>query len=361
MRAVSGRPTAGYLGWTGHANMGDEAIRQAVVGALPGVELIEVPLGMRATVRAVHRIPGLRRGPLVLGGGTVLGRRIWRYHLRQAFALTGGGAHMLGAGVEDPAFERPGHLSEGRELPRWRGLLAGFDAVTVRGPRSAELLADAGIDATVIGDPALLLDPPATGEIGSATGPAADGRLLGVNLGVSDDLWGHDQAGVVEAVAATVAGLSRDGWRFRVLVVNPADADDARRCGQLAGLGPQRWEVVAADDPADYLRAVAPCRVVVAERLHAAVLAVRLGIPTVALEYQPKCRDFMRSVGAEDLSVRTDALDPVDLGGMVADADVGHAVVSAGLTARVAALRVLLLAEADRLGARCRGVEAAAA
>jgi polysaccharide pyruvyl transferase WcaK-like protein len=334
-----------YVGWTGHANMGDEAIHQALVGALPGAELVAMPLGL-AALRRAPRLVALRHYPVVLGGGTVLGRRIWRFHLRQALTLSRtGDAFMLGAGVEDPTFQRNGHLSEEGELPKWRRLLTRFERVTVRGPRSAELLGDAGVDATVIGDPALLLDLPA----GLVT---PDDGLIGINLGVSDDLWGHDQARVVEATATAVSILATAGWRFRALVVNPADEADARRCGQLAGLGPAEWEVVAAHDPADYLRAVAPCRLLVAERLHAAVLGVRLGIPTVALEYQPKCRDFLRSVGAEAGAVRTDRVEAGILVDLVRQLDADHDALSARLTEAVDGLRASLAVEADRLARR---------
>ena len=44
----------------------------------------------------------------------------------------------------------------------------------------------------------------------------------------------------------------------------------------------------------------------VGERLHAVVLAAAAGVPSVMLEYQPKCLDFMESIGRTDWCVRTD-------------------------------------------------------
>jgi polysaccharide pyruvyl transferase WcaK-like protein len=157
----------------------------------------------------------------------------------------------------------------------------------------------------------------------------------------------------VAATAQAVTALAANGWRFRALVVNPADSPNAVRCGELAGLGPDRWEIVVADEPDAYLRAAAACRVVVAERLHAAVLAVRLGIPTVTIEYQPKCMDFLRSVGAEELSIRTDSLHAGRLVDLVAEADARHDELSTALDAKVEALRARLAVEAARLARRC--------
>jgi polysaccharide pyruvyl transferase WcaK-like protein len=282
--------------------MGDEAIHQAIQGARPDLELFPLPLGLRGAARSLPRLPALSGRRVLLGGGTVVGRRIWRLHLLQALALTRGGApFMIGAGVEDPSFQRPGHLSERHELRRWRRLLHRFERVTVRGPRSAQLLNDAGIEAEVVGDPALLLDP-----TGPVPRPAAD--LIGINLGVSDDLWGHDQDQVVEAVAGAVRALGRSGWRFRSLVVNESDLVHADRCRTLSGVGPERWETVVAVDPTVYLNAVGACRLVIAERLHAAILAARMAVPIVMLEYQPKCRDFLESVGLDQFGIRTDRL-----------------------------------------------------
>ena len=108
----------GYLGWTGFANMGDEAIHQAVAGAVPEVELVPVPLGPVGLLRAAGRLRALRRSPLLLGGGTVVGRRIWRLHLHQALALSARvPPHMIGVGVEDPSFARAGHLSDAGSWP----------------------------------------------------------------------------------------------------------------------------------------------------------------------------------------------------------------------------------------------------
>lgn len=338
-------PTLGYLGWTSFGNMGDEAINQAIAGRLPDdTRLVPVPLGPLALVGARGRLGELRQSPLVLGGGTVVGRRIWRFHLLQGLALTARSpARMIGAGVEDPAFARQGHLSERRELRRWRRLLDRFARVTVRGPRSAELLAEVGVAAEVVGDPALLLEPPwPENERPEPT------DHIGIALGAADDLWGHDQAAVVDTTAAVLAQLG-SRWRFRFLVVNRGDRPDAERCAAVSGLPPSRWEIVEAAEPDGYQRAVAGCRLVVAERLHAGILAARLGIPPVMLEYQPKCRDFLRSVGQEHLGRRTDRLDVTDLVTLLDDVAGSAGVIAQELESRVNDLRALLLKESAAL------------
>ena len=66
--------------------------------------------------------------------------------------------------------------------------------------------------------------------------------------------------------------------------------------------------VAAHDDPALALDLMASADLVVAERLHGAVLAAAAGTVPVMLEYRPKLRDFAESIGLGDLVLRTDRL-----------------------------------------------------
>jgi polysaccharide pyruvyl transferase WcaK-like protein len=43
-------------------------------------------------------------------------------------------------------------------------------------------------------------------------------------------------------------------------------------------------------------------------KLHSQILAICAGVPTIAVEYQPKTSDFMASIGAVSEVVRIDAL-----------------------------------------------------
>jgi polysaccharide pyruvyl transferase WcaK-like protein len=64
---------------------------------------------------------------------------------------------------------------------------------------------------------------------------------------------------------------------------------------------------------------LADCELIVAHKLHAAVLSAAAGVPTVALEYRPKCRDFQESIGRGRYVMRTDQMDLDLLMAWVAD------------------------------------------
>jgi len=326
-----------YVGWTGRGNLGDDAIADALTPRLSNVERWHVPTDVSAFARriAAGGMVGSGERALLLGGGTVIGRRNWRMLLRATGTLLARRRpwYLIGAGVEDPVFQGRNSFSDSGELSRWADVCGRFARISVRGPRSAELLAEIGVEAEVVGDPALLHDPVPV---------AVRDRLVGVNLGYGDDLWGHDHERVVTETAVLLRELAEDGWSARLLVVNRSDRRYALDCLRQSGIPSDRAEIRDTATVPDYLTAAGECTVLVAERLHALVLAAIVGTPLVGLEYQPKCADFMRSVGADRHLYRTDTATAEVLRTAVDELTERREAESARLTGAVATLRVRL-------------------
>jgi polysaccharide pyruvyl transferase WcaK-like protein len=299
------RPVIAYLGWHGKGNLGDDAIYDAVRAQLPTATFLDLPRFPHERIRAVTTglTPSLRCSTQILGGGTLVGRRDWRRWATRGLALTRkNGSCAIGVGVEDPVFVGRRSGSRRDELKRWAPVLSEFHSVSVRGPRSAELLSDLGLTVDVSGDPALLLPSPSV--------EPEDG-LIGVNLGFGDDLWGHNPQRVVDEVSTAVQQLSSQGHRFVGILMNPSDRKWTEAV--LAGV---TADIVAPPDATAAARELARCCVAVVSRLHAGILASLSGTPVLSLEYQPKCRDFALSIDDERSLLRTDNLH----GGAVVDA-----------------------------------------
>jgi polysaccharide pyruvyl transferase WcaK-like protein len=291
--------TVGYLGYVGAGNAGDELIYAVHAEALPRARFVPLPTNDTG-IRLLERIAAVRpnaveRG-LLLGGGTLIGRPGWASAVAAAVgAWPRAPLAMLGAGVEDPEFSD----RAAAELERWKELLPRFDRITVRGPRSAEILASLGVESEVVGDPTLYFaDERPSGRV--------EDNLLGLNVAAPHPMWGSEP----EAVQSALVGLARHyvarGWRVLVLPFWERDlpyVDDlVARVGAGAEVFPD-WRSLPR-----LTEATRACRVFVGVRLHAVVLASLVYVPSVGVEYHPKLGDFQRSIGREAYTVRTDAV-----------------------------------------------------
>jgi hypothetical protein len=331
----------GYLGWLGHANVGDEAVFDGYRLAFGERRISPLPTGP-----TLEKLVRLRRGKVppavLLGGGTIIGTG----EFRDAVTLLsrhGTTPFVLGAGVEDPTFPGAYAGSLLAEQAHWPSVLELFDKVTVRGPLSREILASIGVKAEVVGDAALLLgqDTPTTRD---------PERRLGVNLGIASGIWGGDLDTVLDAVLDAVRVLLDEGWSVTLFPVWPKDvpllAELQRRLDGRAELFEDYLDIDALT------RELSRCRVFVGMKLHSVVLASAVFVPSLMLEYMPKCRDFQASLGREDRTLRTDSVTSSAIVEHVRELDVQRAGERDILEEAVSDLRTRLGTEALRINRR---------
>jgi GT2 family glycosyltransferase len=305
---TGGPPGVTYVGWLGRDNFGDEAMLKAVRDLLP-----------EAVVS--HKAPNRRI--LMLGGGTLINRMTYLDTLRQ-FDSPRVERVVFGSGVADPSF-----WGQTEPTDRWIDFLDTCAYVGVRGPRSEELLREWGFEGELemLGDPALSIRPPTEVE-------TEDGLLVVSPAWTNGELWGGDDAKVFSAVAAVVDEVRRRGRPVAYLSCFPGDDRHIMEIMKQSGSTDAAYVAGYADHDAA-VELLARAEVVLAERLHAAVVAAACGSPFVAIEYRPKIRDFARSVGQDDLVVRSDAVHVEDL---IERLDRARASVS-GLVSAVAGFR----------------------
>lgn len=310
-------PIVRYVGWTGHENLGDEALLQAIGGLLDW-----------ADVRTS------KRGDLLLlGGGTLINRGSYLNWLEEHDSPRIERA-VLGTGVANPEFWK-----NDDNAGRWVEWLRTCAYLGVRGPLSAEVLDRWGLDRNVevVGDAALLL---------TATASKREGLVVVSPCRTRGELWGGSDRAVIERLGSTVARLMADGHEVTLLAAHPDDDGPCLQIMRAAG-APDLPYVAGYEGIPASLELLASAELVVAERLHAAVLAASVGTAFVGLEYRPKVRDFAASVGMDDRVLRTD-----DLGGLeelVASTFAERAAVVAAFSPHVEEYRRRLRAASDRL------------
>lgn len=326
------RPRRIFLvGFYGVHNLGDEAIREAIVAAATahGAEVVAVasrdpgdpdpravPMRGLGLVRYLRAI--IRADRVVLGGGGILkdeGLRIPLELFTTALVarLLRREVALLAVGV-GPFYTR---------LGRWlAGTTARLATVrTVRDADSASELAALGVSRVLLGADPTFDFPPA--RSGSSQGPAspttgAHARPTAGRVAISLRPWflrapdrDARQAGLRDAVTAAVAPLVADGWEVTFLSLYwPRDHIESRAAADDQRLGTP--EVPDGElDWASLTRHLQAADLVVAMRYHAVAAAAQADRPTIALAYEPKVRSLAADlrlptvdVGDPDLAAR---------------------------------------------------------
>jgi polysaccharide pyruvyl transferase CsaB len=312
-----GEPRRLFLvGYSGVHNVGDEAIRAAIVAAAPsfGAEVVHlasrddadpdpraVPvhgLGLWRYVRAIGRCDRV-----VLGGGGILKDEGLRLPL-ELFA-TALAARLLRRDVTLVAVGvGPFYTRLGGWLARVTARLARVR--TVRDADSLEALNRLGVRRVVLGaDPTFSLSSEASGGR-APRDPASAHGVIAVSLrrwyrGAPDG--DARQTALREGVAAALAGPIVEGRVARLLSCYwPRDLDEMQRLGIDERLGDA--ELIEHElDWTDLTAAVGDADLVVAMRYHAVAAAAMAGRPIVALAYEPKVKALATELGVPTVDV----------------------------------------------------------
>jgi polysaccharide pyruvyl transferase CsaB len=330
---------AGGAGW---GNVGDDAIalatavllqeeapdlRVVVAGGDP--VLIRNSTGLPAerltwrSPRAAARLLTLirRSSAVLIGGGGLLQDRLpnfYRPYLLLALAAKGLRRpvviHAVGA--------YPPRTGAFRLL--LRAALSRADAVSVRDEFSRRNLAAAGVNRPVVvtGDPAITLRPPA-----GVARPQTDERPL---IAVSLRPWYHLGAVTPGGDAGELIGnlarcldavVDAAGCRLLFIPMQFGGPDDDGRTQRQVLSRMERAEaadLVARPCPLDTLAAISRCDLLIGMRLHANILAAASGVPSIALGYDSKVREFMLRLGCADQVFDLRDLCPADIAQMAA-------------------------------------------
>jgi hypothetical protein len=335
-----------YAGWIGFENLGDEAMyeicreRFSSVSWATSYQLSYRPDGVqwlrRGATDARHLLrefadevrhqPRLRKlaaqsahvfvkllgGEVGLfGGGTLINRDPWNLATyRELRKRTRSLVPIFGSGVASPEFwsSRPEWKDTRKE---WVSTLAELPIVGVRGPNSLGFLSEAGAKNVVVsGDPAIAYHS----RYRNPTVWVRPDRPLRVAINTGDcsgNLWGRPDD-IQQSVVALAQWLREEKHHVELLPVWTKDLDPCQQVARLAGL-PESTVSAPLTTHDKFLKKVETFDLLVAVKLHAAILASAANVPCVILEYQPKCLDFAASIGWERFTIRTSQLTPANL------------------------------------------------
>jgi len=284
-------------GWLGHNNLGDEALFDAYKYLFNRYNFIHYPTRGGRSLLALTKMLKPADGAIFAGGTLINKDRCLSCAQRCADAFTK--FVVFGTGVADPTFWRHDKLSQ------WRNLLMTADYIGVRGPLSAQLLERSGVhNVEVIGDPTIVL---------SDSKPVADDSVIeksiGLNIGIGS-MWG--ESSVFQNEFLKLAKLARKaGWLVKWFVVWPNDLDITMALARASDTCEHIYTVYS--DYVQYFHLVRSLNFFVGMKLHAVALATCAYVPSVMLEYRPKCRDYMEAIDQGEAVVRTDSFHADDV------------------------------------------------
>ena len=323
-RRTGGREGVVICGAYGHGNAGDEAILEAIVGEMRGLDkympitVITKKPGETRRLRGVDAIyrfdypafrRAMRRAKLYINGGgslvqDVTSRRSLRYYLYTIRAAKELGCRviMYGCGI-GPVISRA-------DIKKAADTINGsVDVITLREPESLSELKRFGIDRPEIilsSDPAMNLAPAEGWEVDAfmrANGMDPGGRYLCFAL----RKWpGFDER------AGDIAEAARRAYKTygaMPVFLSINHLDDIRAAEKTAAyLDGTPYRVInSTPGSAMTIGLMSRMGAVVSMRLHGLVFAAGQGVPLVGISYDPKVRAFLSYIGQEPCLELADA------------------------------------------------------
>ncbi|MEA5577330.1 sulfotransferase [Anabaena sp. UHCC 0451] len=321
------QPIAGYIGFVGYQNLGDEALYLGFKKLFTNQNILLYYSRAEPDYRQQYKSAPIelilyrnliKRDNfydfVFLGGGTLIH---WQSYLDwfQEALHQGKPGIVLGTGVADPAFwqEKRPEVNYTQLMADWVSVLKDASYVAVRGFQSARILEAHGLTKPqVIGDPALSLCIPRQLNFSRQ-------RIIGINLGSHGFIKG-EQNHINEVIACVVHHLLLLGWQVEFLPLHKSDFQLGQTLIHQYHLPHVSiWQEFTNIEKT--LARIQSYDLVLGQRLHSAVLACGCGVPTILLEYQPKCRDFMESIEQQKFCLPTDALELDHIYSLIDDID----------------------------------------
>lgn len=297
----NGKPIVAYLGWTGFANLGDEILYDAHVHLFPHLNIVPYRKSpLEKLYKIVFRKNRLFRAAF-LGGGTLINQSDTWINQIQSLEDQGTPIFCLGTGVTENNF-RASH--EKTSLKKWTKVLSRFNYVGIRGPYSQQLLQGARfMKAQIVGDTALALSRPTYNSNSTS-------KIVGINYGLINEnsIWG-DKDEYTDNMISIIKQLIRDGYTIHLLPVWDKDIPSNEALCRVVN-SPNCRVINNFKNLDDYQQELEKCSVFIGQKLHSTIMACMLRIPSIMIEYQPKCRDFMASIDMERWVAKTSECSP---------------------------------------------------
>lgn len=287
-------------GYYGFRNLGDEALLKSVAKLFneldPGISVEALSYNVKYTEDAIG-VKGFSRKSLIK-----LVQKIWKVDC----VVFGGGSllqdvtssksllYYLGIILIAKIFRKPvaiiangfGPVKNERNKTLVRLLLNRVNAISVRDEASMEKMRSIGISNEI------LLSSDITFLMEETIKPLEEKEKV---VGISLRPWHFDQEFIRE-VASFADAMVEKGYKVRFYPMK--QPDDEKVSQEVMNRMEHECRLIrGAESPDQILKHMSECQLFVGMRLHGLIFATNLGIPCVAIEYDPKVASFSKEAG----------------------------------------------------------------
>lgn len=311
-----------YLGYIGFDNLGDQVCYDAFLQWIkPLSTVFDVTcydLRNRKTISEINRETPLF-GVMVGGGSLFQGTAFVEPILEAANMKLP--IWTFGTGIDyftEDYVQRlmntaqlagPPQMFDGKELKEndLRVILQKCRTVGVRGPLTQRFFSHLiGKDKVkIIGDPGLIYTPNTDNAI-AEDHPSLGTRFIALNWGTSfNSIFGYNELHTMMDVVNGIRSLIISGYKVFIYPMWHGDMESCKRIYHTIG-HPGACELADKVYPIDAICTMLErASMGIGFKLHANVMAARMGTPFISLAYRSKCYDFAKSVGMHSFCIST--------------------------------------------------------
>lgn len=343
------KPRVLYVGgWLGKNNLGDEALYCAYKTLFPQLNFIHYPSPGGNILLYLNQLFKPSKTAF-LAGGTLINSSSGYYHSTREVLMFSDKYFVFGTGVRAPYFWEDYYDPKyTNNIKLWLDIADKFQYIGVRGPLSYQILKSYGFnEVEIIGDPVLSL---ALNKKTEATPNA-----IGLNIGSSNNqIWGRDESKLVQPYVQLAKILKEKGWKVKWYVVCPADLEITNECAKKSNTS--QCVENHYHNYGLFLESAKKLSVFVGMKLHSVILATCCYIPSIMIEYRPKCLDYMQSINREEYNIRCDKINVDTLVGFVEELSIENCTQSENIFQAVNELKSRQMQKASEIqeGILCR-------
>lgn len=298
-----------YFGCTGNNNLGDEVIYDEIKRLLSDSLCICNFPYYNKYIGARSRKLIKQTDYIILGGGTIIRKRANESYLRGLLQLTKqfpkAKILIIGPGVAEPDFAN--YIGFPIDIESWTKFLNKTKFLSVRGPRSVDLLKSWGIQNVYeFKDPAISL-------FRKTIKNKTKSKKIALNFAdIGDRIYGRNPKVLIEKIYEFVEELVLNNWN---IYLYPTTSSDLSYMLNVIGLknftNIQLFEnYTDAEKSLDFLESI---DLFVGQRLHGVIFSACVSTPFYALGYEPKIFDFLESVNLASLCTKVDEVEVSDV------------------------------------------------